>query len=191
MSMSRASYVNKLILWKNSQNRLPLVLWGARQVGKTHLMQSFAKTHYQTSVYLNFERNKDLASLFERSLDSQTILRNLSIYFKKNIDHRSCLIIFDEIQECEDALNSLKYFAESNDDFHIIAAGSLLGVKFSKKGFPVGKVEFLDVYPCTFSEFLTVIGDSRLAELLDGISDLSPIPDAFHQQLLSRLREFS
>jgi predicted AAA+ superfamily ATPase len=81
MSMSRASYVNKLILWKNSQNRLPLVLWGARQVGKTHLMQSFAKTHYQTSVYLNFERNKDLASLFERSLDSQTILRNLSIYF--------------------------------------------------------------------------------------------------------------
>jgi predicted AAA+ superfamily ATPase len=187
----RVSYLNQLISWIKEDRPKPLLLWGARQVGKTHLMKTFASHYAPDSIYLNFERDKELNPLFALSLSPEDILKNLSLYLGRGPITSSTLLMFDEIQESEGALNSLKYFKESSQSYKILAAGSLLGVKLSRSGFPVGQVAFLDVYPCTFLEFLDFIGETHLAEHLRSAPTGFKLADSIHQRILTLFREYT
>ena len=185
--MKRDIY-NNLMTWKDAQYRKPLVLRGARQTGKTYILQEFGEREYQQCHYFNFEENSQLNSLFAGDLNPDRIIRDLSIFGKHDIHKEKDLIVFDEIQACSEALNSLKYFNEQNNDYHIAAAGSLLGIHMSKpKSFPVGKVDFLDLYPMTFYEFLNAVGQSRYRTYLETIDRITPLPDAFHHELTELL----
>lgn len=188
--MLRKKYARSILLWSQAVKAKPLLLWGARQVGKTTLMQEYAGAHNPDHIYLNFEFDKQLHSLFVDSLDPIQILRNLEIYFGRPIQPASTLLILDEIQECDHALNSLKYFAEAKENYRVMAAGSLLGVKHSKMGFPVGQVEFLDVHPLSFIEFLEMTGFEKLAEYIGQLPRPDPIPEAIHQKLLTKTKEY-
>ena len=150
----------ELLEWKESANRMPFILHGARQVGKTYTVSEFGREHYQNFVYLNFEANPQLQAVFDRDLQPDRILRELSVLIETSIEPKTTLLFFDEIQACERALTSLKYFAENAPDYHIIAAGSLLGVAIhrEKYSFPVGKVTIRMLYPLDFEEFLWAIG---------------------------------
>jgi len=175
----------QLANWQQSERRKPLVLQGARQVGKTHIVTEFGHTHYESLAYLNFEEMSDAASLFAGTLDPQVLLSKLENYLDAAIQHEKTLIFLDEIQACPDALNSLKYFNEKANEYHIIAAGSLLGVKLNNtRGFPVGKVNFLNMFPMTFFEFLEAIGKARLRDMLEEIKQIEPISEPFHSQLI-------
>jgi predicted AAA+ superfamily ATPase len=165
--MLRTEIAN-LITWKNSKSRKPLIIRGARQVGKTWLMKEFGKREYEQIIYINFESSKHLISIFDMDFDIQRILTALQIETGIVCNHKNSLIIFDEIQEAPNAISSLKYFYESAPEYHIIAAGSLLGVALHKhSSFPVGKVEFLDLYPLSFTEFLIAIEQKSLVSLLE------------------------
>ena len=157
-----------LIEWKNSTNRKPLILQGARQVGKTYSALTFGKEYYDSVVYFNFENNKELAKIFDRDLEPERIIRELSINSGKSILKEKTLIFFDEIQACERALTSLKYFNENANEYHIIAAGSLLEVAVNREqySFPVGKVQLKTLYPLDFEEFLMAINEKDLIELI-------------------------
>jgi uncharacterized protein len=144
-----------LVKWKNGQYRKPLILQGARQTGKTSLIRHFGKTQFAEMAYFNFEERPELSQIFKQTKQVERLLHNLSLIYGKKIDAMQTLIVFDEIQECEEALNSLKYFSENAPEYAIISAGSLLGISLgTHKSFPVGKVEFLQLYPLTFHEFL-------------------------------------
>ena len=144
-----------LVKWKIGQYRKPLILQGARQTGKTSLIRHFGKTHFAEMAYFNFEERPELSQIFKQTKQVERLLHNLSIIYGKKIDATQTLIVFDEIQECEEALNALKYFSENAPEYAIISAGSLLGISLgTHKSFPVGKVEFLQLYPLTFHEFL-------------------------------------
>ena len=159
--------VNKLITWKESQNRKPLIIRGARQVGKTWLMKEFGKTQYKKTIYINFEDNDLMREHFSKDLNTDRIIEGLELEHSK-IDADNTLIILDEIQECPKALTALKYFYENNPQYHIVAAGSLLGVALHEDiSFPVGKVDFLDLYPLSFLEFLEAIGEENFVKLLE------------------------
>lgn len=186
--MERTFY-QKLLEWKSSPLRKPLIVRGARQVGKTYILTEFAKKEYSDSIYLNFDEEPRFASLFRENLDPERIIKELSIYFKKTINPDTTLIIFDEIQECQEALSSLKYFCEKKNEYHIAAAGSLLGVKLSK-GFPVGKVNFLDLSPLSFFEFLHALGEDELLQLIQGMEFPEAISDLFHLELISLLKYY-
>lgn len=186
--MERKFY-QKLLKWKTSDLRKPLIVRGARQVGKTYILTEFAKKEYPDFVYLNFDEEPRFTSLFRENLDPEKILKEISIYFKKPIYPNSTLIIFDEIQECQEALSSLKYFCEKKNEYHLAAAGSLLGVKLSK-GFPVGKVNFLDLSPLTFFEFLHASGEDLLLALLQEMEYPTAISDLFHNKLTSYLKYY-
>jgi len=158
---------NKLNDWKHSTDRKPLLLRGARQVGKTWLMKEFGKRAYQNVVYINFESDKNLLNLFTTDYNTQRIISAIQIEAELIIDPENTLIIFDEIQECEGAITSLKYFCENAPQYQIVAAGSLLGVALHKHtSFPVGKVDFLDIYPMNFDEFLLAMNQKQLYELI-------------------------
>ena len=158
--------IAQLTTWKNSQNRKPLVIRGARQVGKTWLMKEFGKQEFKNFVYINFDSNPDMANLFEGSLQISRLIAGLQIYSGQKITSDT-LLIFDEIQEVPRALSSLKYFCEEAPEYAVIAAGSLLGVAMHKgTSFPVGKVDFLDLYPLSFTEFLNATGNGNLVDLL-------------------------
>jgi predicted AAA+ superfamily ATPase len=188
--MKRNLY-HKLLDWKKSKNRKPLVLRGARQVGKTYLLKTFGKNEYQHCLYLNFEENPQLAGFFSEKLDPNRILENLRIYLDNLIHAKDCFIIFDEIQECPEALNSLKYFQEQAPEFHIAAAGSLLGVKLSQtKGFPVGKVNFYDLYPLSFFEFLEALDKKKLRDFLEELKTLKPVAEPIHHELIGWLKKY-
>ena len=148
--------LNKLIKWKNSPKRMPLLIYGARQVGKTYTALTFGKQYYKNTVYINMEGSTEIAAIFERDLNCERILRELSAKSGQTILKGDTLLIFDEIQSCERALTSLKYFCEEAPEYHIIAAGSLLGVALNREkySFPVGKVDMLTLYPLDFEEFL-------------------------------------
>lgn len=168
-----------------------MILQGARQVGKSHALRWLGETHYEETITLNFERDPLIGSLFTETLDLKVLLRNISSYFGKTIHPKKTLIIFDEIQECNAALNSLKYFCEEAKEYHIAAAGSLLGVMLSSgRSFPVGKVDFLDIFPMTFMEFLDGIGQSRLREEVESKKHLTQLSQAFHQKLLNHLTQY-
>lgn len=157
-----------LIEWKNSKYRKPLILQGARQVGKTYSALSFGKEYYDSVVYFNFENNRELIKIFERDLDPERIVRELSINSGKTILKEKTLIFFDEIQACERALTSLKYFNEQSNDYHIISAGSLLGVAVNREdySFPVGKVDLKTLYPLDFEEFLMAMDEEPLIDII-------------------------
>jgi len=153
--------------WKNSRTRQPLILRGARQVGKTWLMKYFAETEYEDYIYVNFEFDEDMKQLFESDLNPERILLHLKAFSGVEAKPDTTLIIFDEIQEAPRGLTSLKYFSENASDYHVITAGSLLGITLHQHiSFPVGKVDFLDLYPLNFYEFLCAIGQERFADLL-------------------------
>jgi len=182
---------NQLIAWQQSVTRKPLILLGARQVGKTFILKHFGATAYLNSIYINFEDNPSYRRLFEASLEPEAILRALSLELNIAISPKDTLIIFDEIQECPNALNSLKYFCEQANQYHIAAAGSLLGVKLKNtKGFPVGKVDFLDLYPMSFSEFLIALDQTRLVDFLHEIQTLDPIPSNLHDKFIEYFKTY-
>ncbi|NCB42789.1 MAG: ATP-binding protein [Clostridia bacterium] len=157
-----------LINWKNSRNRLPLLMNGARQVGKTFSALTFGKSYYKNTVYFNMEDSSELTAIFERDLNPERIIKELSVKSGQTILKEDTLIIFDEIQACERALTSLKYFCEDAPQYHIIAAGSLLGVALNREkySFPVGKVDLMTLYPLDFEEFLLAAGKKELCELI-------------------------
>ncbi len=186
--MKRDIY-DKLKQWKNSNNRKPLLLEGARQVGKTYTIKQFGQQKFAKTLYLNFEEDSLLKDFFEKSLDPRVIIQNLEIHFECNIDPKETLIFFDEIQECSSALNSLKYFEEKASEYYLIGAGSLLGVTLAHtKGFPVGKVNFLHLYPLSFLEFLNALNYNKLYGFIKNLEVLQEMPEPIHQNLLSLLK---
>jgi predicted AAA+ superfamily ATPase len=188
--MKRDIY-QKLLDWKSSSRRKPLLLQGARQTGKTFILKAFGRNEYENIMYCNFEEDPGLDQFFSRDLNPERIVKELSIYCDVEIRPGADLVIFDEIQVSNRALNALKYFEEKKKDIHITAAGSLLGVKLSSHGsFPVGKVNFLHLFPMNFMEYLDGIGESRYRQLLENISDTIPLPEAFHVHLVDILRQY-
>lgn len=180
-----------LLNWRSSAYRKPLILRGARQTGKTYILREFGRCEYRRCHYFNFEQDSRLGSLFTGDLSPDRIIRDLALYGGNEIHHSEDLIIFDEIQASNDALNSLKYFQEQANDYHIAAAGSLLGVWMSQpKSFPVGKVDFLDLHPMTFYEFLDAVSQSAYRTYLEGIDRIAPLPDALHHELTGLLRRY-
>lgn len=174
----------ELVQWKNSPERKPMVLRGARQVGKTWLMKEFGQNYYDNYVYFNFDEEDELKSIFETNKNPNRIIELLSMISDEKIEPEKTLIIFDEIQECPEALNTLKYFKEKANEYHMITAGSLLGTLLAKpKSYPVGMVNLLDVYPLTFDEFLNAI-DSGLYAYYESIQKEQVIEQIFHQRLL-------
>jgi uncharacterized protein len=185
--MKRTLYKN-LLAWKSSPRRKPLLLQGARQVGKTWLINEFGKKEYKDYIYLNFEQTPNLKSLFSNELSPQKIIENIGLLIGRKVHHDKTLICFDEIQNCPEAITSLKYFQEKAPEYHVIAAGSLLGVSLGKtSSFPVGKVNFLTLYPLSFAEYLDAIGEPLLAEKLTHLENL---PEALHEKMLELLKMY-
>jgi predicted AAA+ superfamily ATPase len=188
--MKRNIYAS-LLEWKKSPYRKPLIMSGARQVGKTYVLKEFAAGEYRHSVYFNFEMDPRLGDFFRGRLDPAQIIEKLSIYTESRIVAEDSLVIFDEIQECPEALNSLKYFQELAPSFHVAAAGSLLGTTLGKAThFPVGKVSFLNLLPMSFNEFLEGIGRAGLRGLLERKDDFTPLEAGFHEDLLGLLKTY-
>lgn len=158
----------KLLEWKNDTEKTPLILYGARQVGKTYTILSFGKENYKNVAYINFEDNSEISKIFEQDLEVERIIKELSVKLGITILEEDTLIFFDEIQACERALTSLKYFAESKTKYHVVAAGSLLGIAINRQkySFPVGKVKMLTLYPLDFEEFLWALDKKDLANMI-------------------------
>jgi len=179
----------QLINWKDKPSRLPLIIRGARQVGKTYMMKWFGENHFSNYIYLNFDEHPELNEFFEKNKDIKRIINSLSLISGKQIDENT-LLIFDEIQECPEALNSLKYFAESNLNIPVISAGSLLGILLqSGHSFPVGKVEFLSMYPMSFSEVLPN-WDENAANYLNQINSIEELPAYFFNTLVDNFKKY-
>ena len=179
--------MKELIAWKSKVNRLPLILYGARQVGKTYILKEFAQKCYSDYVYINFEQMTFAKEIFEKELLPDKIIFQLEMYLKTSIIPEQTLIILDEIQVCERALTSLKYFAEQADDYHIVAAGSLLGVAINREkySFPVGKVEMLNLFPLDFEEFLWELNGKSLSEnIRKNVLSGYPLPTFMHDESL-------
>lgn len=182
--------LNELIKWKESKYRKPLILKGERQIGKTYILKKFGEENYEGVAYFNFDHDEDLYNLFNNTKNPKRILEQLAFIYGKAILPGKTLIIFDEIQECPNALNSLKYFQEEANEYHIACAGSLLGIRLSHTSFPVGKVEFLNMYPMTFSEFLIADNCENLVEYMKSIKEIENIPDIFFNQLEEKLKAY-
>ena len=181
--------IEELYEWKNSINRKPLIIEGARQVGKTWLMKEFGKQAYDKIVYINFDSNSRMAELFSSDLDINRILMGLELYSDIKIDPKNTLIIFDEVQEVPRALASLKYFYENAPEYHIICAGSLLGIALHRgTSFPVGKVDFLNLYPLSFKEFLMATGKQKYVDLMN--SENYEMLTAFKQDMIDSLKHY-
>ena len=182
--------LESLIRWKSSEDRKPMVLKGARQVGKTWLMKEFGRSAYDSFVYFNFDEEEELKSIFEANKNPQRIVELLSLIAGEKILPEKTLIIFDEIQECPPALNTLKYFKEKANDYHVIAAGSLLGTLLATpKSYPVGMVNLLDIYPLTFDEFLDAT-DPILYTYYESIQKEQQIEEIFHNRLLDAFNNY-
>ena len=188
--MKRTLYQN-LINWKNSARRKPLLLQGARQVGKTWLVNELGKNEYSDYIYLNFEQNPDLRTLFTSKLTPAKIIDNISLVLGRKIRSKNTLIFFDEVQIAPEVLTSLKYFYEEAPEYHVIAAGLLLGISIGKQSsFPVGKVNFLTLYPMTFIEYLTAIGDELMGKKLSNIAKPEPLSPVLHEKMLTHLKMY-
>ncbi len=190
--MKRKIY-NALLSWKNSSNRKPLVIQGARQVGKTHIVNEFAK-EYINYVYCNLEKEPELQDFF-KNLEPKKILQGISVLKRKEIFPEKTLIIFDEVQACPAALTSLKYFNEEANEYHIIATGSLLGVSVNRgnSSFPVGKVDMLTMYPMDFEEFLLAFDDEYvglIAEIKDSYANDVPLPRPLHEMAMDLYKQY-
>lgn len=186
--MKRLIY-NELIKWKESNNRKPLILKGVRQCGKTWILKEFGKNNYEDIAYFNFEGNEALQERFAQDLDTKRIIEELSVLNNKLIKPEKTLIIFDEIQFCNKALTSLKYFYENSPQYHIVCAGSLLGILLSKPlSFPVGKVDFLDLKPMNFKEFLLANNEEILIDYLE--KNTGKVSAIFENKLINYLKNF-
>ena len=190
----RRKIEEKLLTWKNkTENRMPLLLYGARQVGKTYILTEFGETQFDNTVYINLETNLSVASYFSDDISPERLIRFLETTVNEVITPGKTLIIFDEIQSCERALTSLKYFCEMAPEYHIAAAGSLLGVAIHREhySFPVGKVESMTLYPLDFEEFLWANGEERLSQEIRSAFDLmAPLPEALHQKAIELYRYY-
>jgi predicted AAA+ superfamily ATPase len=181
--------IEDLIKWKKSKNRMPLIIRGARQVGKTWLMKEFGENYYSKFAYINFDDNERMEKLFSGNLDIQRIIQGLKIETGVNIEKENTLIIFDEVQEIPNALTSLKYFFENEPEYHIVAAGSLLGVALHEgTSFPVGKVDFLDLCPLNFKEFLRAIKKEDILNLIQS-KDFELI-SSFKEKIIDYLKQY-
>ena len=186
----RRTAMEKLVAWKSSDERKPMVLKGARQVGKTWLMKEFGRNYYKSFVYFNFDEEDELKSIFETNKNPQRIIELLSMIAGEKIHPLDTLVIFDEVQECPEALNALKYFKEKANEYHVIAAGSLLGTLLAKpKSYPVGMVNLLDIFPLTFEEFLEAT-DAPLFAYYEGIHKEQQIEEIFHNRLLESYNNY-
>jgi len=187
MKISR-EILNDLRVWKDNPVRKPLILQGARQVGKTWILKHFGEKFFENTAYFNFDQQTEIKDFFEKTKDPVRIIEFLSIINGRPIIPGNTLIIFDEIQECNAALNSLKYFNEEHPEYIIAGAGSLLGVALSRgASFPVGNVEFLEMYPLTFKEFLSE-ADVAMHDYLNSLQKIEPIPEIFFSQLTDKLK---
>lgn len=181
--------MESLLRWKNGKNRKPLIIEGARQVGKTWLMKEFGAKAYQDTVYVNFDSNPQMEFLFASDLNVDRLILGLELYAGRKIDPENTLLIFDEVQEVPHALSSLKYFCEDAPQYHIVCAGSLLGIALhGGSSFPVGKVDFLKLCPLSFREFLSAIGKGQFAELLE--SQDYPMISSFQEEYIHALKQY-
>ena len=181
--------LEKLKKWKDSESRKPLIIRGARQVGKTWLMKEFGRECFENVAYVNFDSNVRMKGVFEGQIDIKRIILAIEIETGVTIERENTLLIFDEIQEVPRALSSLKYFYENAPEYAIVAAGSLLGVAMHKKtSFPVGKVDFMDLYPLNFQEFLCALGEERYVDILQGKD--TDMVNTFKDKYIDRLREY-
>src|SRR5690606_36991685 len=185
--MERTILTN-LKAWKSASRRKPLVIKGARQVGKTWAMKAFGNAAYEDSIYLNFERDKQLQNLFEQDFDLDRILLAFQVQTGIVPKPGKTLIILDEVQEAKGGLTVLKYFYEEKPEYHIIAAGSLLGVSMTGQSFPVGKVDFMEMYPMTFYEFLKALDEEQLVELLQDRQ--WKLIKTFRSRYIERLKQY-
>lgn len=183
--------IGQLKQWKNKEIRKPILLKGARQSGKTWIMEEFGRECFDYVATFNFDRTEELTTVFEKTKDIERILKELALFTNVPIEPGKTLLIFDEIQECEGALNSLKYFCEEAPQYHIIAAGSLLGVAVRRKkmSVPVGKVQLIEVYPVTFKEFLRA-SDPQTFTYLDSIKQSAPLPEIIFQKLVVEYKRY-
>ena len=187
--MKRTIYKN-LLEWKDAPARSPLILKGTRQVGKSYILQSFGENEFLDCHTFNFEKDKKLSAVFETDLDPKRILTELAIYSGKKINIAKDLVIFDEIQESPAALTSLKYFCEKMPQLALCCAGSLIGVTLTSGSFPVGKVDFLKLYPLNFEEFLMALNDEISLELYRDSDKVDSLSEIAHHRLWNRLLEY-
>ena len=179
--------INELIAWKNSEDRNPLIVNGARQIGKTYIINEFGNTEFSNLVYINLETNPAIRAIFEGNIEPSYLIQSLESHTDQHIIAGETLLFLDEIQACERALTSLKYFCEQAPQYHVIAAGSLLGVAINREkySFPVGKVDERNMYPFDFEEFLWALGREKLAEIIrEHYMKFEPLPEALHQLAL-------
>ncbi len=185
--------INNLIKWKDLKNRKPLIIHGARQVGKTYIVKEFGKKYYENLIYVNFETNKELSSQIDKSIDAKFIINKLELFYGEKIIPGKTLIFFDEIQANERALTSLKYFYEDAPEYHIIAAGSLLGIAINRENysFPVGKVQIINMYPLSFKEFLIALGrEDLIEEIKKHFDNDNKIDNDIHELCLQLYRTY-
>lgn len=181
--------LERLKEWKEKPNRKPLIIRGARQVGKTWLMKEFGKTFFEKVAYVNFDSNTRMQQVFDGEINIERIVLAISAETGISVNPENTLLIFDEVQEVPKALSSLKYFCENAPEYAVVAAGSLLGVALHKgTSFPVGKVDFMDLYPLTFQEFLCALGEERFVEILRGKD--TDMVTMFKSKYIDRLREY-
>lgn len=178
----------QLLAWKNKNNRKPLILRGARQTGKTYSLKRFGREAFGKTHYLNFEKEEKASRIFEQDLNPNRILQELAFYLDTPIDTKRDLLIFDEIQDCPHALTSLKYFSEEKSELALCSAGSLLGIHLNEASFPVGNVEFLNLYPLSFKEFLRGSGDEKSFQILNRLKKSDRIPEIIHDHLWQQLK---
>lgn len=184
---------DKLINWKNKKNKKPLVIYGARQIGKTYSIKDFGAKYFEDTVYLNFETNLKIVTDFDEDISPGFLISRLELFFGKKINPKTTLIIFDEVQACERALTSLKYFCEDAPEYSVIAAGSLLGVAVNREkySFPVGKVDMLYMFPMDFEEFLWALGKDPLTEeIRKHYQTMERLDSYYHETLLDLYRKY-
>ena len=190
----RRKIESRIMRWKNNtEDRKPLLMYGARQVGKTYILNSFGEKHYKNTVYINLETNLAVARYFNDDINPERLLRFLEASANDVINPGETLVIFDEIQSCERALTSLKYFCENAPEYHVAAAGSLLGVAIKRErySFPVGKVESVTLFPLDFEEYLWALNEGRLAdEIRRCYLHMEPMPDPLHQKAVELYRSY-
>ncbi len=183
--------MQQLTKWKESPYRKPLIVKGVRQVGKTWLLKEFGRRYYDNVAYFNFDENPEYRDFFTTTKDVRRIIPNLAMAGGQDIVAGKTLVVFDEIQDCPEVLNSLKYFCENAPEYHVASAGSLLGIALAKpSSFPVGKVDFMTIYPMNFQEFLMATGSANLATYLNQIDEIAPLPEAFFNPLAEKLKMY-
>ncbi len=187
----KRTIITDLLKWKNNPEKKPLIIKGVRQCGKTYILKEFGKQYYSETAYFNFEENETLKSIFENDYDVKRILFELGLFIGKTIKPQDTLIVFDEIQGCGRAITSLKYFCENAPEYHIVCAGSLLGIALNNPlSFPVGKVDFLTMYPMSFAEFVNATGEEMLADFLLNFKNGMTVSEPIGQKLSTLLRQY-